>query len=87
VFRMSVRTAECHSPQSCFPVSNGISLVEGNVNFEGELYVLDEAVDVRKTVTGGTGKGGERIECAGIGMGWGAIIGIGAGVCMRCVKG
>ena len=29
-FRIKVRTAECHGPQSCLPARTGTSLVEGN---------------------------------------------------------
>jgi hypothetical protein len=45
---INVRTAECHGPQSCLPVSRGISLVVGNVNleYEGreEVVVTGEAI-------------------------------------------
>ena len=32
--KISELTAKCQSPQSCFPVSKGISLVEGKENFK-----------------------------------------------------
>jgi hypothetical protein len=76
---MSVRTAECHGPQSCFPVSKGISFVVGKEIFEKGLYVLEwwefgEVAVVRKVGIGGLWEG-EIIGRAGSGTGCGAKMG------------
>lgn len=34
---MSVRTAECHGPQSCLPERRGTSLVEGKDEVKEEI--------------------------------------------------
>jgi hypothetical protein len=36
--KIKLRTAECHGPQSCLPVSKGMSLVEGKVEWDFILY-------------------------------------------------
>ena len=37
VLRMSVRTDECHGPQSCLPLRRGTSLVEGREEVRYEI--------------------------------------------------